>query len=412
MVSSPSSYILDPNCHLVGGFALYSWFGNADPSLVGDWVFTLGGYHQQYKVPPQYPNPPRLGISWQFNDDISISGLSYFAITPKVCMGGGRLDVTLTLGPLSAFLDSYIDFLINFKPFHFIAEGGISVGVRYTLDIWLVTLNNSVEIACQLFIEGPPIHGTVHVNFWVFGFDIGFGPQSNPYPALTLDEFIELFCSLSQPLQSAVTTITAQTPINAWGNDPTPVENGDLHVFSVTNGLVPGGTSTSQPSGGVWQRLRKVYPMGFGEPYSDDPAADPSTNRNDKDLLGGTKDGTTSFMTGVNISYPDLQLSIGDTTKPFNYIKMAVENADTVEFPDPVQTIPTFQPAEPDTSGNQWKDIADKWEAPSGRASSIEFVNLWKQIGESLLGWDHEMVSRDGGDNVLTGQAPTRDLPK
>lgn len=34
---SPRSYILDPNCHLTGGFGLYSWFDapHADKSLVG-----------------------------------------------------------------------------------------------------------------------------------------------------------------------------------------------------------------------------------------------------------------------------------------------------------------------------------------------------------------------------------------
>ncbi|KAK6524174.1 hypothetical protein TWF694_005834 [Orbilia ellipsospora] len=497
---TPASYILDPSCHLVGGFALYSWFGNADPSLRGDWVFTIGGYHQKFIAPPQYPNPPRLGISWQFNDNISISGLSYFAITPKVCMGGGRLDVTLSLGPLSAFLDAYIDFLINFKPFHFIADGGISVGVRFTLDLWLVTIHISVEISCQLYIEGPPIHGTVHVDFWVFGFDIGFGQQSDPSPALTLDEFIQLVCSLSQPLEAAVTTITAQTSIQAAGDDPTPIENGKLHVFSVTDGLAPSGDSTSQPSGGVWlvraatfafmvsckfaadsitvqtgvisgdpedpivingtgnaihakpmrensvtssvtvtitpdappkkamnslthadlddivpvwdhvSGITKSLPNGLWGFY--DPNADPSSNANNQDLLDGTKDGTTSFLTGVTITHPDPAISRDDTTKPFDYIVMNVSNADTVKFPDPLPMEPTFEAEQPDTTGKQWADVASKWATPSGPVSSVDFVNLWTEIGTSILGWDPENVSRKGGDNTLTGEAPTQELLK
>ncbi|KAF3906714.1 hypothetical protein AA313_de0200109 [Arthrobotrys entomopaga] len=497
---TPSSYILDPNCHLVGGFALYSWFGNADPSMVGDWVFTIGGYHQKFIAPPQYPNPPRLGISWQFDDSISISGQSYFAITPKVCMGGGRLDITLTLGPLHAFFDAFIDFLINFKPFHFIANGGISVGVRYTLDLWLVTLHISVEISCQLYIEGPPIHGSVHVDFWVFGFNINFGRQSNASPALTLDQFIELVCSLSQPLEAAVSTITAETSIQPEGNAPTPVENGKLHVFSVTSGLAPNGGSTSQPSGGVWlvrpatfafmisskfatdsitvqtgqlsgdpldpvvingtgnaihakpmrenkmdssitvtitpdapptdakkfqthadfadiqpvwnqvSGITKNLPNGLWGLY--DPKSDPSSNANNPGLLDGTKDGTTSLLTGVNITHPDPAPSSDDTTKPFDYVPMNVLNAATVKFPDLLPMTSTFEAEEPNTTGQQWAHVASKWETPNGTVSSVDFVNLWAEIGMGLLGWDPENVSREGGDNTLTGQAPTQELLK
>ncbi|GKZ28089.1 hypothetical protein AbraCBS73388_010447, partial [Aspergillus brasiliensis] len=86
---TPASFILDPSCHLLGGFALYTWFDNnkAASGVKGDWVFTIGGFHPLYVRPPQYPNPSRLGISWHFSNAISISGQAYFAITPKVGMG-------------------------------------------------------------------------------------------------------------------------------------------------------------------------------------------------------------------------------------------------------------------------------------------------------------------------------------
>lgn len=62
---SPKSFISDPNCHFTGGFALYYWFDatHADKSLAGNFVFTLGGYHQAFRIPDGWPNPPRLGIS-------------------------------------------------------------------------------------------------------------------------------------------------------------------------------------------------------------------------------------------------------------------------------------------------------------------------------------------------------------
>jgi hypothetical protein len=99
---SPNSFILDPSCHLTGGFALCQWFGAS--AHAGDWVFTVGGYHPAYTPPSHYPSVDRLGISWDLGGGLSVTGQAYFAITPKICMGGGYLAVVLHLvcTPISA----------------------------------------------------------------------------------------------------------------------------------------------------------------------------------------------------------------------------------------------------------------------------------------------------------------------
>lgn len=288
---APSSFILAPDCRLSGGFALYAWFGEHS-DLKGDWVFSLGGYHRQYTPPPQYPQPPRLGISWQFSNAISIRGEAYFAITPAVCMGGGRWNVSLQLGPLEAFYEAHTDFLINFQPFHFIADGAISVSVRFVLDLWLVTLNIAVDIAASLHIEGPPIHGTVHVCFWVFGFDIAFGSGTDNPPGISIDEMIQLACEKSEGGEKAsLDTITASTPLSGLtladaysdfdrsdrssgprlytpdsqsasdteDSEPPAAVGTGPHVLSVESGLVPSGKTDSKPSSEPWV----VQPVGF-----------------------------------------------------------------------------------------------------------------------------------------------------
>ncbi|PNY27034.1 Uncharacterized protein TCAP_03022 [Tolypocladium capitatum] len=188
---SPRSYILDPNCHLTGGFGLYYWFDapHADKSTVGQFVFTLGGYHQAFSVPVGYPNPPRLGISWNVGGGITISGQAYFAITPKACMAGGRLRAALSAGPLSAWFDAFADFLINYKPFYFNMQAGLSVGVRFSIDIWFIHIRISVEIGAKLYLWGPPIAGRVHVDFWIVGFDINFGNDASRYEGVSLQDF-------------------------------------------------------------------------------------------------------------------------------------------------------------------------------------------------------------------------------
>ena len=248
---TPASFILDPSCHLTGGFALYTWFDSdgSGQGEKGDWVFTIGGFHPLYDRPPQYPNPPRLGISWQFGNALSISGQAYFAITPKVCMGGGRLDVSLSLNPLYAFFNAYVDFLINFKPFSFIAEGGLTVGVRFTLDLWLVCINIKVEIGARLYIEGPPIRGRVHVDFWVFGFDINFGAKDEGKPdALSLDDFVELVCQTNTAGMPSLGLLPAQACVESDVRDTSP----NAHVFAVQEGLIPKEKVKSEPSGEMW----------------------------------------------------------------------------------------------------------------------------------------------------------------
>ena len=207
---APSSYLLVPQCHLTGGFALAYWFGVSCPPLIiqlsrltqclitstnqnnpnaGDWVFSIGGYHRAFKPPPYYPVPSRLGISFVIGDNIQMRGESYFAITPKAAMAGALIHVSLSVGPVSAYLDASFDALINFHPFHYIVEFSVSIGVECDIDIWFIHIHISIHIGAELHIEGPEFGGIAHVDFWFFGFDIEFGARIGRPPPLELLEF-------------------------------------------------------------------------------------------------------------------------------------------------------------------------------------------------------------------------------
>ncbi|KAK0747051.1 hypothetical protein B0T18DRAFT_326987 [Schizothecium vesticola] len=263
---SPRSFILDQSCHLTGGMALYAWFApavavppNDDGSgLPGDWVLTIGGYHQAYNRPKAYPNPPRLGINWSLGSSLRISGEAYFAVTPRVCMAGGKLSASLTLGPLYAWFDAFLDMLINFEPFYFAAMGGVSVGVRFSMDLWFVTIRISVEIGATLMVAGPPMAGMVHVDFWVFGFDIHFGGSMTPRPKKrTFAEF------RMAALKSGTNTSSVAASFLSGAVDETDDEDGDEwadkgktnkpFLFNCASGLVPPtkikGQKETQPTG-------------------------------------------------------------------------------------------------------------------------------------------------------------------
>jgi hypothetical protein len=235
---SPNSFILHPSCHLTGGFALYSWSKSKNDAIAGDWVLTIGGYHQAYNVSTQYPKPPRLGISWSMDAALSITGEAYFAITPNICMGGGRLHAALSLGPLNAYFDAFLDFLINYQPFHFSSIGKISVGVRYAMDMWIVTVRISAEIGATLSIEGPPMAGTVHVDFWVFGFDINFGgSQPRKPPKLTLKQFTDMIFESDSTSGSGF----AMTALETLTDDPKKKKKATTKpiIFNCNEGLIP-----------------------------------------------------------------------------------------------------------------------------------------------------------------------------
>lgn len=233
---TPASFIIHPDCHLTGGFAMYSWFGDK-ADIPNGWVFTIGGYHSSFKAPPQYPVVPRLGISWNLGP-VSISGSAYFAITPAVCMGGGTWNVSMVAGPLSAYYAAYIDFLINFQPFYFIADGGLSVGVKFSMDLWLVTIHISIDVAATIHLEGPPVHGVVHVNFWVFGFNVDFGDSGlGPPDPLKLLDFLSLVCKPDVPAK-AVTE----------GSEIESDDDSSAFILSVEEGLVGSSDAKTPPN--------------------------------------------------------------------------------------------------------------------------------------------------------------------
>jgi hypothetical protein len=177
-IISPKSFLLDPNCRLTGGFAFNVWFDKNEDTgenHSGDFVVTLGGYHPAFIRPKHYPVVPRLGFNWPVDSHVNINGGVYFALTPSSIMAGGNLDATFHDGDLRAWFDAHADFLVQWKPLHYEADIGISVGAAYRLDLDLFSINFDVELGADLTLWGPPTGGKVHVDWFVISFTISFG---------------------------------------------------------------------------------------------------------------------------------------------------------------------------------------------------------------------------------------------
>jgi hypothetical protein len=188
-ILSPNSYVLDPACKLTGGFAMFAWFGGQHG---GDFVLTLGGYHPAFVVPAHYPRVPRLGFSWQVNDNVTVSGQAYFAITPTCAMGGGMLQVQFHAGDLRAWFLARADFLLQWKPFFYSGLVAVSIGASYRLNLWFTTVTISVELGASLEIWGPPTGGRVEIDWYIISFSVSFGAPRPAPPAMDWDRFDQL----------------------------------------------------------------------------------------------------------------------------------------------------------------------------------------------------------------------------
>lgn len=178
-VLSPNSYVLDQNCKLTGGFALFLWFKGEH---TGDFVVTAGGYHPLFLPPAHYPREPRLGFNWPVNDQVKIHGEAYFALTPSMAMGGGLLDMRFQSGDLQAWFTARADFLMQWRPFSFEGEIALSLGASYKLNLFSTSVTLSTELGALLEIWGPRIGGMVHIDWYVISFTVSFGEGKPTQP--------------------------------------------------------------------------------------------------------------------------------------------------------------------------------------------------------------------------------------
>ena len=251
-ILTPNSFIIDPACKLTGGFAFSVWFG--DNPHAGEFVVTLGGYHPDFTPPSYYPTVPRLGFNWNVSDDVTISGDSYFALTPSAIMAGAGLQILFSSGNLNAWFNAQMDALIVWAPFHYIIGISVSIGVSYRVHFWFVSVTLTIELGAGLTIWGPKMGGTVYIDWYIISFTISFGADQNDGPA-PLEWTNADGTGFAQALLPHRTTTPAHvrgnalTAVNRLGDAPSIPPSG-IYAITVNNGLL---TTINDASGApVW----------------------------------------------------------------------------------------------------------------------------------------------------------------
>lgn len=171
---SPSSFIYGGFVKLSGGFAFYIWFSGEH---AGQFVVSVGGYHPAFVKPDYYPTVPRLQMSFGLGP-FQVTGQAYFALTPAMMMAGINMSAVWNSGPIKAWFDAGIDFLLAWAPFHYEATAYVNIGC--SVDLGLFTIN--VSVGADLAVWGPEFGGQAHVDLDVVSFTIAFGAAQR-FPA-------------------------------------------------------------------------------------------------------------------------------------------------------------------------------------------------------------------------------------
>jgi hypothetical protein len=148
------------------------WKDNAN------FLLTAGGFHPAYTPPPMNLGQlARLGIV-NFEGNPSVKAEAYFAVTSNTVQFGARVEAYYGVSAFNVYGFLGLDVLIQFDPFHFVAEIAAMLAVRTGSDVLF-------SIKVDLMLEGPtPWHargtGSFEIGFIItvtisVGFDVTVG---------------------------------------------------------------------------------------------------------------------------------------------------------------------------------------------------------------------------------------------
>ncbi|KAH6953574.1 hypothetical protein DER45DRAFT_576084 [Fusarium avenaceum] len=236
------SFLLLESCTLTGGFAVGAWFGPSPQA--GDWCISIGGWHPAYIAPAHYPvAPPRMGISWSYEDYLSLTGTAYAAVTPDALMGGLAVHAAYKLGSLEASFDFQADLILYMHPLHYDARIQISANLAYEVSLFSFARKMSIAFKADLHISGPPLCGYVYFDWSVIQFKVEFGDKNQPPERLSLKEFVKICLKKDENLPNADHVLSLEDGAavsNTMANEPQKPDTawtvrGHALAFSVTS---------------------------------------------------------------------------------------------------------------------------------------------------------------------------------
>jgi hypothetical protein len=245
-----NSWVFNKDCKLTGGFAVFVWYKGAH---AGDFVVTFGGYHPRFKRPEHYPVVPRFALNWQISSQLSVKGSGYLAFTPSCGMAGAKLEAVFRSDRVSVWFTAYFDVIVNWSPFFF--EADIGVSLRVEVKLFLFTLKVTISAALRMW--GPPVGGIARIEISVITLDIPFGAKREdaaPKPIESWRRFCESFLNPSAADQRAAGANFKQAAgADLW---KAPITHASLVAGRSKEARLPTNGQAKQeakPQDGVWK---------------------------------------------------------------------------------------------------------------------------------------------------------------
>ena len=148
-----------------------------------NFVLSVGGFHPQFNPPPlPFPAPQRISIDIINESFARIHSDGYFAVTTNTVQFGAHSDFFFGFSACNVSGSSGFDALIQFSPFHFIAE----ISTQFSVQVFGIGVYG---VGIDVSLSGPTpwhVHGTASLSFFLFSIDIGIDFTWGDNPNSTL----------------------------------------------------------------------------------------------------------------------------------------------------------------------------------------------------------------------------------
>lgn len=139
-------------------------------------VISVGGFHPAFtEIPPDLRSMQRICIALLSGDNPRLTVMTYFAITSNSVQSGARAELYAAACGFNLYGFLGYDLLVQFNPFHFIADIYAGLALRHGTDVLA-----GVSVRCEL--SGPtPWHANGEASLEILfftvtvGFDVTWG---------------------------------------------------------------------------------------------------------------------------------------------------------------------------------------------------------------------------------------------
>ena len=304
---------------LTGDMALRIGWG--DQAIL---ILTVGGFHPAFnEIPPDLRGLRRLGISLLSGDNPRLSCQTYFAITSNTVQSGSRVELYAEGCGLNIYGFLGYDLLVQFNPFHFIADLEAGLALRDGTDELM-----GIHVHGELSGPNPfRARGEASIDLWLFSISIDFDVTWGDDAAAQIEAEVEVLPLIEAALKDDrnwLATLPANTHQNVTLKKlqlpPEQIVLNPFAVLSVSQKVVPLGLEINKfgnqkPKGTT--RFELTFAEGTTEEVREEFAIANFQHLNDSEKLSSKS--FDKMRSGLRFSVGDSSQTGANTAKDVTY---------------------------------------------------------------------------------------------